>query len=192
MNVTVSASQPFADGVPITISVQGCQKATKATGNATFTQFVVGFDGAYDEKNPNSGSTFNGELLLGTSLLGPKPPAAWSFNCPTNILGANAVHFIDDSNDAKFFFKNPGNYPIIIRGTYFGNFTYSQYNYSNNVIAVQSSATLNMGVRDYAIGIIIFATALIAYIDGIPYFKNPQNPPSPESEKERRGGAGIQ
>jgi hypothetical protein len=189
-NVTVSASQPFADGVSITIYVVGCEKSHE---NVTTDEFKVGFAGAYDQKNP--GTVYNGYSVVAWSFVYPLSPPGWPNKCPT-YLGSDAVHFIGETYDTTFYFENPGTYPVSIKANYWPNLfgTPKQYDYPNNTIVVQSSSSLNQGVRDFGIGIVIFAGALATFIDGIPYFKRPQSPPSPatEGEKQRQGGAGIQ
>jgi hypothetical protein len=163
-NVTVSASQPIADGVPITINVVGCVKPTQ---NVTYDTFVVGFLGAYDNKNP--GSVYNGYTVTALSLL---DNATWTYKCPS-ILGTNAVHFAGETYDTTFYFENPGVYPLSVRATIFPNVFGPpvQYNYTNNVIDVQSSSSINQGVYSKAQTVIIVASSAFLLLELYPDIK---------------------
>jgi hypothetical protein len=171
MNTTISAPQPFANGVDITVNVQGCEKPTS---NVTFSQFVVGFLGAYDAKHPNSGqgvyagegNNFNGEIVLAVSFLVPKPGASWGFNCPTGW-----VHFLGSPNDNTIFFQNPGTYPVIVRGTYWPNFTYSQYTYPSDTIIVQPSSVSNQEVYNKTQTVVLVASSAFIVLELFPEIK---------------------
>jgi hypothetical protein len=159
MNVSISASQPFADGVPITVNVYGCVRYSNFTD---FTSWTAGFNNSYDSKYP--GTIFKGELLIAISGLSPKPPAAWPSSCPAD-LGANAVHFIGQVNDATFYFGSPGNYPLIVSAATLGNKTATHYIYSDNTIYIQSSATLSANVVSRAEALVVIATFAFGFFE---------------------------
>lgn len=167
LNVTVSAPQPFADGVPITVSVLGCDKAGE---NVTADKFFIGFTGAYDHKNP--GSIYNGYTVEAWSFLYPKPPNVWPNNCPPD-LGPNAVHFIGEFYDTTFYFENPGLYPVSVEANYWPNLFGPpiKYDYPNNVINIESSTVLNQSVVGRAESLVVIATFAFGFLELYPTLK---------------------
>jgi hypothetical protein len=167
LNVTVSAPQPFADGIPITIYVVGC---VKGSTNVTFDQFKIGFTGAYDHKNP--GSIYNGYTVEAFSFVYPKPPAKWPNNCPS-ALGANAVHFIGETFDTTFYFENPGTYPVSVKASIWPNLfgAPTEYDYPNNAVSIQQSSTLNQGIYGKAEALAVIASSAFVVLELYPEIK---------------------
>jgi hypothetical protein len=167
INVTVSADQPMADGVPVNISALGC---VRAAGNFTADKFIVGFDGAYDPKH--RGTVYNGYTVEAWSFIYLKPPTTWPNNCPSS-LGPNAVHFLGESYDTVFYFPNPGTYPVSVKASYWPNFigTPVTYNFTDNVVDIQSSASLSAGVVSRAEALAVIATIPFSLFELYPPLK---------------------
>jgi len=155
LNVTISAPQPFESGDNVTIHAEGCVKDEFETSLAFIT---VGFNGAVDANNPNSGSAFNGNSLDSVADLAPPCPSKLfiqgipvGFGVPMKIL-VNATN-----ESSPVFFRDSGDYPLGIQVRY-TNFTTETYNYPDNKITVQSSSAVNQTVQEEALAIFIVAT----------------------------------
>jgi hypothetical protein len=154
--MTVSANQPFADGIDIQVSAAG---SMGPIFGQNVTSVTVGFLGAYPYGNPNG-------YLTGAPLAGVFLHPTLTHPNVTLVFNLSGPYL--DGSASNIEFRNYGDFSPTIKIS-FSNFSDPvTYTYQDYILSIQSSESLRQGQINYGVGVFAFGTFLFLVVDLYP------------------------